>query len=77
MRPVTPARVQARLEAEAGNFNANHRGVHIFKPIWKVDDPVCNWTTTFEVRGSKLALSEMREAMERVQAKYPLVNFKD
>lgn len=74
-KPVKPAKVQARLEAEAGKFNASHRGTHIFSPIWEVDDPYCNWTTNFHVRGSSVSLGDMWDALERVQAKYPMVNF--
>ncbi|MDT9598551.1 hypothetical protein [Sphingosinicella rhizophila] len=75
MKPVSRAKVQERLDAEAGKFNDAHRGVHIFKPIWQVDDPHCNWTTGFEVRGSTLRLGDMWDALERVQAKHPLVDF--
>lgn len=67
--------MQARLEAEAGRLTAAHRGHHSFSPIWQVDDAECNWTASFEARGSKVPLSELRAALERVQAKMPLVDF--
>jgi hypothetical protein len=74
-KPGSRAKVQTRLEAEAGAFNASHRGFHKFSPIWQVDDPVCNWTASFETRGSSLSLSELRAVLERVQARMPLVDW--
>jgi hypothetical protein len=68
--------VQAALEAEARKFDASHRGVHVFKPIWREEQALgCNWSTSFEVRGAGLAPGEMRAAMERVQARMPQVDF--
>lgn len=76
MAKASRSKVQSRLEAEAGKFNASHRGTHIFKPIWETKvEGGCNWTTGFEVRGSKLPLSEMRAVLERVQAQLPIVDF--
>lgn len=75
--PVSPSKVEARLAAEAGAFNATHRGSHSFGPIWEEpDNPACNWSSTLSCRGSKVALSEMRVALERVQEKYPIVDFR-
>jgi hypothetical protein len=73
---VSRAKVESALRAEARKFDRKHRGIHEFKPIWPTDgERGCNWTTGFEVRGSGLALDEMRAALERVQAKMPAVNF--
>ncbi len=79
IRPTVPAnrtKVEAALAREAAKFDGRHRGVHRFMPIWEADErPGCNWTTTFRVTGSGLELNEMGEALERVQAEFPLVKF--
>jgi hypothetical protein len=35
----------------------------------------CNWVATYSATGSRLSLSEMRAALERVQAELPVVDF--
>lgn len=73
---VTRGRVQAALRAEAKRFDGKHRGVHVFSPIWKdAGIPGCNWSASFQVIGSGLDLGEMRAALERVQARMPIVKF--
>ena len=73
---VTRAKVDAALRAEARKFDKAHRGSHIFNAIWQSEDePGCNWTTSYIVRGSRLPLDEMRGALDRVQARLPSVKF--
>ncbi len=74
--PASRAKVEAALAREAAKFDGKHRGVHRFMPIWEADEQRgCNWTTTFRVTGSGLELGEMRAALERVQAEFPLAKF--
>ena len=75
MKRIQPPMVQARLDLEAARLDAQYRGTHLFKPIWEVDDPVCNWATSFEMRGSTSSFADMRAAIDRVQADMPLVKF--
>lgn len=73
--PVTAAKVQAALRAEARKLDARHRGVHIFNPIWPAEDQAANWSTTFLCRGSDIDLDVMRDALRRVQARFPVVRW--
>ena len=74
---VSKAIIEARLAEEARRFDAAHPGSHCFGPIWEEpDNPHCNWSSTLSCRGSRTSLSDMREALERVQEKYPIVDFR-
>ena len=72
---TTPRQVQAALTREANKLNKAHRGTHIFNAIYPSEEPGCNWSATFRVVGSSLPLDVMREALERVQARYPVVEW--
>ena len=68
--------VEAALAKEAAKFDRSNRGVHRFGPIWPANNGSgCNWSSTATVIGSKLPLDDMRDALERVQTLYPLVDF--
>jgi hypothetical protein len=67
--------VDAALAEEAAKLNAEHRGIHRFDPIQRTLGAGCNWTASFHVIGSRIPLDLMREALERVQARYPVVDF--
>jgi len=72
----TRKKVEAELAAEARKFDKSNRGVHRFNPIWQTDDdPPFNWTTNFQLVASNLPMDDMRDALERVQAKFPKVDF--
>jgi len=74
--PVTRAKVEAALRAEAKKLDAKHRGAHSFTPIWQCDEALgCNWSANYRASGSSVPLSDMRAALERVQAKMPRVSF--
>ena len=76
-KSVSKAMVESRLAAEARAFDAANRGSHSFGPIWEEpDNPHCNWSSTLSCRGSKISRGKMREALERVQKKYPIVDFR-
>jgi hypothetical protein len=73
---TTREAVEARLAEEAARFNAEHRGTHRYSAIWETDaGAACNWSANFTAVGSRLSLSGMRAATERVQAELPVVGF--
>jgi hypothetical protein len=72
---TSPAKVNAALQTAAAKLDRVNRGVHIFGPIFPMELPGCNWSSSFQTRGSSLPLDDMRAALERVQAKYPVVEF--
>lgn len=73
---VSKAIIEARLAEEARRFDAAHPGSHSFGPIWEEPgNSHCNWSSTLSCRGSRISLSKMREALERVQQEYPIVEF--
>jgi hypothetical protein len=73
---ATRKQVEAALAREAAKFDRTHRGVHRFGPIWRANNGSgCNWSCTPQVIGSNLPLDDMRDALERVQARYPVVDF--
>jgi hypothetical protein len=73
---TTVAKVQAALRAESTKIDRAHRGVHVFDPIQPSGLIGCNWTSNFRCIGSSVPLDDMRAALERVQARYPVVEFK-
>jgi hypothetical protein len=74
--PVTPPEVEQALAAEARALDATCRGTHVFEGIYPVANRRCNWSVTYHKRGGgALPLAEMRAAVERVQARMPIVNF--
>jgi hypothetical protein len=73
---VTPGKVQAALRAESRKLDRRYRGVHVFEPIHETPATAgCNWSAGFHCRGSDAPLDELRDALERVQAKLPIVAF--
>jgi hypothetical protein len=76
MAGATRKQVEAALKREAAKFDRDNVGVHRFGPIWPANNGSgCNWSSTAQVIGSKLPLDDMRDALERVQARFPIVNF--
>lgn len=73
---ATRKQVEAALKREAAKFDKANRGVHRFGPIWPADNGSgCNWGATATVIGSHLPLDDMRDALERVQARFPVVEW--
>jgi hypothetical protein len=73
---ATRKQVEAALKREAAKFDRHNVGVHRFGPIWRANNGSgCNWSSTAQVVGSKLPLDDMRDALERVQAKFPEVDW--
>lgn len=66
--------VQAALEAEAA-LDVTLRGTHQFNPIQRTLRTPCNWTATFVMIGSPIPLAAIHDALERVQARMPIVDF--
>jgi hypothetical protein len=73
--PATRSEVEQALAAEARALDATCRGTHVFEGLYPVARRRCNWSATYHVRGSALPLAEMRAALERVQARMPIVTF--
>jgi hypothetical protein len=69
------AKIQAALRAEGKKLDRTGRGTHLFDPIQPSGLKGCNWTANFRAIGSATPLDDMRTALERVQAKYPVVEF--
>ena len=73
---ATRKQVEAALAKEAAKFDRSNRGVHRFGPIWQANNGSgCNWASTPHVIGSNLPLDDMRDALELVQARFPVVDF--
>jgi hypothetical protein len=75
MAGATRKRVEAALAKEAAKLDAAHSGIHRFGPIQRTLDAGCNWTSTYQAIGSRLPLDDLEAALERVQARYPVVDF--
>jgi hypothetical protein len=76
MAGATRKQVEAALARESAQFDKSHRGVHRFGPIWQANNGSgCNWSSTPHLIGSKLPLDDMRDALERVQARFPVATF--
>jgi hypothetical protein len=69
------AKVQSALRAEGKKLDRASRGTHLFDPIQPSGFKGCNWTANFRAIGSITPLDDMRTALERVQAKYPVADF--
>jgi hypothetical protein len=69
------AKVSAALRAEGKKLDRASRGTHLFDAIQPSGLKGCNWTANFRVIGSSTPLDDLRDALERVQAKYPVVDF--
>jgi|GEM_PF-6544578 len=73
---VSRKKVEAALRAEGRKLDAKNRGCHTFTEIWKRPDVSgCNWSANFRATGSSLPLDDMQDALERVQARFPVVEF--
>ena len=72
---TAPVKINVALQTEAARLDRSNRGVHIFGPIFPVELRGCNWTSTFQTRGSTLPLDEMQAALERVQARMPIADW--
>ena len=69
------AKVTAALRAEGKKLDRANRGTHVFDAIQPSGQKGCNWTANFRAIGSSAPLDDLRAALERVQAKYPVVDF--
>lgn len=72
---ATRKQVEAALAKEAAKLDAAHVGVHRFGPIQRTLGTRCNWTSTYHAVGSRLPLDDLEAALERVQARFPMVDF--
>jgi hypothetical protein len=75
MAGATRKQVEAALAREAAKLDKAHTGIHRFDPIQRTLRAGCNWTANFRAIGSRVSLDEMRDALERVQARFPVVDF--
>ena len=76
MAKHTRKAVEAALAAEARQLDATNHGTHRFNPIQRTLGARCNWTATFVMIGSQLPLDAMHDALERVQTRMPIVDFR-
>jgi hypothetical protein len=83
-RAIRKADVEHRLSLEARAFDASIGGAHKFNNVRRYSSPNgANWTANFGVRGGSLrlrdsvALDYMLEALHRVQAEMPDIEFED
>ena len=67
--------MNAALAAEGRKLDKKHCGSHRFAPIWQAEGRGSNWFTSPQTIASSIDFDEMHEAIERVRAKMPLVNF--
>ena len=72
---TTRRQVETALRAEARKLDKANRGVHIFDPIQRTLGAGCNWTSAYRAIGSRVPLDELEAALERVQARLPMVEF--
>jgi hypothetical protein len=75
MAGATRKQVEAALARESAKFDKSHRGAHRFGPIQRTLGTRCNWTSTYHAVGSRLPLDDLEAALERVQARFPMVTF--
>ena len=75
MTRFTRKAVEAALAAEASKLDATNRGTHRFNAAQRTLGTRCNWTATFVMIGSRLSLDTMHDALERVQARMPIIDF--
>jgi hypothetical protein len=52
-----------------------NRGSHVFEAPQPTGEVGINWTANFRAIGSSVPLDDMEAALERVQAKFPVVNW--
>jgi len=72
---TTKRRVEAALRAEERRLDKANSGLHRFDSIQPTSKPGCNWTANFRCIASITPMDELREALERVQARFPMVDW--
>lgn len=67
--------IQKALDTEAAKLGKRYSGRHVFNAPQPGTENGANWTATFYCVASTCPLDDRREALERVQAKFPVVEF--